>query len=470
MQLYSYQRAAITQGYQTLQKSLGFYIQHDPGMGKTVDALLLVRLLLAQKTVIECMPVGIGVWVRHVRWLFPRASVCVIQGNRVNVDGAFGLLEQTLPTADFYITNYEQLRPLKGSRRKETHPRLRSLLRLQPDLLVLDEAHMVKGPSSQVTRETQKLNAVSGYRLLLSGTPAHSPLDWWSQHRMIDPTNPLWAQTFTHYRQRVAYLGGPNGQWVKGWREEYRHEALEAIAQHTHVATVDETDWQKPVTSLVSVPLSPAERTTYQTMMQNLFVQNDDWQSTAAITLTKYLRLHEISGGNVHDTQGEIHEIGSSKLDACVQLLAERQHQKVVVACRFSNELRRLRDALRRAGRAVQTIDGSTSVEDRSRIEQEFQRDDGRNTTLLIQYKAGGTSLTLTAARALVVFSMDPSVIAWRQMLGRVWRIGQRAQVQVLYLIGEKTLDQALYDGIQRGLGAVDLARHLRDQRLKAAA
>lgn len=80
---------------------------------------------------------------------------------------------------------------------------------------------------------------------------------------------------------------------------------------------------------------------------------------------------------------------------------------------------------------------------------------------LLLQYKAGGTALTLTKAKTLILYSLNPSTIDLRQMIGRVYRIGQTTNVQVLPLLAENTVDVRLWHGLKLNLEHVELARYL---------
>jgi SNF2 family DNA or RNA helicase len=81
---------------------------------------------------------------------------------------------------------------------------------------------------------------------------------------------------------------------------------------------------------------------------------------------------------------------------------------------------------------------------------------------LLLQYQAGGTSITLTAADAMIFLSMTPSVIEHQQIAARIHRIGTTTHVQYLYLLAEGTVDQDLHNGLKAKADVVALTSLLR--------
>ena len=88
-------------------------------------------------------------------------------------------------------------------------------------------------------------------------------------------------------------------------------------------------------------------------------------------------------------------------------------------------------------------LDGKLSVNARQEVLEAF-KNCADSMILLVSLKVGGTVLNLTSASA--VFLMDPwwnPAIA-QQALERVWRIGQKKQVQAFHIIVNKTIEQKI--------------------------
>jgi len=439
-------------------------MQWDPGMGKTLGTLATVRYLKLQRIVVTCPVVAKGVWRREVTKWWPDARVLEVD----EID------DSNVPT--IVVISYDKLVdavPADPARTRNVagRDRLHALLRWQPELVVFDEAQYIKSYKAKRTRSAMKLAGGARYRLLLSGTPAHSPLDWWSQYRVIDASNPMWQQPFQRYREDVLLLTGPNGNWPKRgpdgkpmMKPGAQNRLLNAMAPYTHHADASRVNLPDPIESIIPVKLSKVENKHYDDMATYLRTTLDpDTEAQATIVLTKMLRLSQISAGFVTDENGTLRDLGTSKLDACLELLEEREHQKVVVSCRFKHDIDRLKIALEARGTPFRTISGSTPERERPQIEDWFQKVPGPK-VLLLQQRAGGVAITLSEANALIFFTLENSVVAWRQTWGRVWRIGQTGHVQIIYLVGDNTQDETQLIALKEGASIVDMARHCLNQ------
>lgn len=435
-------------------------------MGKTLGTLAISRFMKLERIVVVAPVVAKGVWRREVLKWWPGARAIELD----EIDG----LQGDAPT--FVLISYDKLVdpvPADPNKLRALHgrDRLHTLLRWSPDLVIYDEAHYIKDHKTKRSRAAQKLAGGSRYKLLLSGTPAHSPLDWWAQYRLIDPRNPMWSQAFQRYREDVMVLTGPNGNWPKRgpdgkpmMKPGAQNRILNAMAPYTHHADASLVHLPEPIESLVPVKLSPTESKHYKEMATFLRTELDpDTDAEAMIVLTKMLRLTQISAGFVTDQNGVVRDLGTSKLDACLEMLEERAHQKVVVSCRFSHDIKRLATALEARKVDFRKITGDVPEKQRPLIEDWFQKERGPK-VLLLQQRAGGVAITLSEADCLIFFTLENSVVQWRQMWGRVWRIGQKGHVQIMYLLGDNTQDETQLIGLKEGANMVTLARMMLNQ------
>lgn len=455
--LFDYQKHGIIAAYDKLLESEGFYLQWKAGMGKTLGAIALHHMLKSPRTVIVAPVVAQGVWAREFdKWL---------PGTRVVFD---------TPTedCDVCVITYDKIKDPKSddlkTQRYTGRDRLHRLLAWQPELLILDEAQYFKSPSALRTRAIWKLAAGCHYKLLMSGTPAHSPMDWWAQFRVIAPTEPIFRQQYKQYRAEVMVLAGPNGNWAMrnsrgGFitRKDGYDKLVRAMAPYVHAVAKDVLQLPEPLVEEVPITLSPREQRAYNDMRDYLRAElpDDAGEANATIVLTQIMRLVQISAGHVTDSEGNTVDLGSSKLDACMELLDQRDEEKVVVACRFRQDIARLRKALEERKRPFRVIDGSVSQTARTEAEDWFQQGE-HNGVMLLNYQAGGVAITLTKASALIYYTLTPSVIQWEQMGARVHRIGTTTNINVYYLQASDQ-DDLLYSGLKAGASMVDMARLL---------
>lgn len=447
--LYPWQREAILKAVPVLQYRGGFYLDHAVGSGKTLTAICISRMLNVRRLVIVCPLVALGVWRDQIQKWWPDPPL-------LSPDGLYRAI------------NYDRLDSKMVS----------ALIKLKPDLLILDEAHMCKSVSSNRRRAVDRIAKASKYRLLLSGTPAHNPLDWWAQYRIIAPRDPMWAQKYSDYRSFIAILKGPLQNWVdkdrgeRGFRPEAKQAALRAMEPYTHIYDGSTMNLPEPVETKIPVILEPEARRVYREMERDALAKIQRLSYTprgltapdeyidAPIVLTQMLRLHQITSGFAPDQEGVIHQVSGAKLLACAQLLEARQNRKCVVVCRFHEEALQLAGILRKNHQQFLVIDGSVKAEERERRVAQFQHD-STSYVMILQPKAGGVAIDLTATQTAIFYSLDQSCITFQQVIGRWFRNGQRRHVEVLPLLAEDTIDEAMWDSLKEGLDAVDLAKLL---------
>lgn len=86
-------------------------------------------------------------------------------------------------------------------------------------------------------------------------------------------------------------------------------------------------------------------------------------------------------------------------------------------------------------------LTGSTAVDVRQSLVDEFNEDDSI-TVFLLSTKAGGIGINLTAASAVVMFDQDFNPHNDRQAQDRAYRIGQKRDVDVVKLITRGTVEE----------------------------
>ena len=172
----------------------------------------------------------------------------------------------------------------------------------------------------------------------------------------------------------------------------------------------------------------------------------EELEVESPITLTKLLRLSQITGGWLTDGEAK-RRVGTEKLDKCQELLQDMWDEevgKVVVFCRFLNELRDVCDAANDLGYRVFPLHGKIPKDQRDRFLAAF--DETRKPSVFVaQVKTGALGISLTAASRAIYFSHDYSNIVFQQSQDRLHRIGQRHPVTYYHLLSRDTVDEAVW-------------------------
>lgn len=119
----------------------------------------------------------------------------------------------------------------------------------------------------------------------------------------------------------------------------------------------------------------------------------------------------------------------------------------------FTQVLDILRAVLKHRKIKYLILTGSTAVDVRQSLVDEFNEDDSI-TVFLLSTKAGGMGINLTAASVVVMFDQDFNPHNDRQAQDRAYRIGQKRDVDVVKLITRGTVEE---DMLRLGRMKLDL-------------
>lgn len=344
---------------------------------------------------------------------------------------------------------------------------LEAVKRFEPDLIVVDESHRIKSPSSNVSRMLARLAPLAPHRVILTGTVMpHSPLDVFAQWRFLDPyafgqkdaRGERSRATFERFRNRYAIMGGFMGREVTGFKNLPHLQST--MEERAAVATKANSLDLPPTTDvIVPVHLSPAEERAYAEMKATLAAQfpttgaarDDDGASTSTAVnrLAQMMRLRQITSGHLPADDGSVREVGDSKVRTISSLVHDTLvgEKRIVVFCMFTHEIRALRDALAKSGTEVLVIDGSTPKDERLAIRRRF----GDKTTterlvLVAQIKTISLAVNeLVSASHAIFGSLSLQRDDLVQARDRLNRIGQDKPCTFWWALAPGTVDQVIH-------------------------
>lgn len=356
---------------------------------------------------------------------------------------------------------------------------LRAIRKYKPHLIVVDESHIIKSATANISEAMYQIGQMAPHRIILTGTVnPHSPLDVYGQWRFLAPWtfSDQYPEPYTHhpltmtkaeqagirpwpwgrFRNRYADMGGYKGKSVVGINELTIDELHDRVAERSMVVRKEDALDLPPTTDVdVHVTLNPREARAYKEMAEDLAAQMEDGSLLEAPNaLSKIMKLRQIAAGFVKDTTtGEVHVVGDSLRKAVKEVVEVTLagEQRVVVFAYFRSECAMLAEALKRKGVTVELITGSTSAKDRLAIRQRFGDVSGnpQRTILVAQQRTMSLSVNeLVTAQNAVYASMSERRDDWVQSRGRLDRNGQTGQRVTFWncyspgLIGNIMLDR----------------------------
>lgn len=336
-----------------------------------------------------------------------------------------------------------------------------------PLLIICDESHVLKHRGTQRSRMAHQLARLSPYRLALTGTPiTNTPLDAWSQFRFINPK--VFGLNWRSFEAEYVVKGGYGQFKVFGYRklDDFQHRLH---SQAMVVKKEDALDLPEKVFQRIPVELSAKTRRAYDKMAKEMVTEIEEYvaeaeaqgtpfRAMANIVLTKLLRLSQLTSGFITDTEGTVRRVSTEKLILALGLIENliQEREKVVVFCRFLQELNDLSLELGKKGIKYRTIQGKVPTADRTRFIKEFQEDQ-TPMVMLCQIASGSLGITLTAAKTAIYFNLDFSLSNYLQSQDRLHRIGQVSKVNYLHLLATKSIDSEVYRALQEKKNVADL-------------
>lgn len=316
----------------------------------------------------------------------------------------------------------------------------KDLLKAKFDGMIIDESHGIKERKSKQSKACWKLAKVIPHRLVLTGTPMESGYeDLYSQFKVINPNHwPLWGEFENRFliQESVNIPGRPMFKKIIGYKNDHEIEA--ALLDYTYRITRNQIE--KPRALRIKkyyVKLTPESQAHYRGIEKKLITKIKGGEVTTPNILTQALRLHQLCGGFLKDDEGNVHQVGTEKLDKLSELLQDPKYEGVnwVVVARYIAEIDSIIGLGKSLGMDTQEISGRTKF------------DPSVTPRLTVLQPRSGVAIDLSYANHLVIFSQDYSYLNYSQFKDRVVKLWGRIPTYHFILVRGK-MDETIYESV----------------------
>lgn len=430
----------------------------EVGTGKTRTAVEILRQKCARegrllRTLILCPPIVVKNWKREfgiyskIKDVFPLTGPGKYRAKVLSKHG-FELAAEPVRKSCVFVTNFETLLM------KDVY---KLLSEWKPEVIVFDEAHLLKNPQAKRTKLAISLADRAIYRLILTGTLiTNSSLDLFCPFRAMDG-----GKTFgkSFYRFRDTYFVDANNAW-KGrqsyfpkWEPRagsYEELNTKIVKKAMSVKKSECLDLPPLVREVRLVPLAPQQRKLYDQMKKDLVAFLGDKVSTAPIALTKALRLMQITSGFITLEGDEGNEDVPLKDNPRAMVLKELleeitpQH-KVCVWCVFKENYATVRNVCEELGIGFVEVHGGTPEKKRQENIDTFNADESIR-CFIGHPKSSGIGCNLTSSSFSIFYSRNFSLEQDIQAEGRNYRGGSEKHEKItrIDIIAENTIDEII--------------------------
>lgn len=439
-----------TNPFRYQEEGIKYGLTHDkwllldaPGLGKTLQILYIAESLKKSKKLKHCLIIcGINTlktnWKKEIN--IHSKLDCKILGERITKKGkiSFGGLKERLedlknPIKEFFvITNIETLR--SNDIIKEINSGKNSF-----DMIVLDEAHAAKNPTSQQGKNFLKLNKAK-YKIAATGTLlTNSPLDAYVPLKWIEKEKCSYS-TFKYYF--VKYGGYFNNE-ILGYKNI---DTLKNILDTCSLRrTKDLLDLPPKTLIHEFVDMNSSQELFYKNIVDGIVNQVDKVSITSNSLLAMMARLRQATACPSILTS---ENIPSSKIERCIDLVNQiiSNNEKVIVYSTFKETLNVLQQQLNIKNSLLCTGDVKDTII--SENIDKFQTDDNYK-VMLATWSKMGTGITLTAANNVIFIDTPYTNAGVEQAIDRCYRIGSNKHLFVYFLICKDTVDERVKEIVQ---------------------
>lgn len=433
----------LLEPYDYQKEGIAYALQHkrcifgdQPGLGKTLQAIGTVTIAQAYPCLVIC-PAALKInWQREFKKFAGKNAMILDDRNKANWHRFF-----ETKCCNIFITNYESLKKFFVLKVKEDARFTMKSIEFDPRIslfksIVIDESHKCKSTKTQQSKFVEGICKGKEYVLELTGTPVvNNNTDLIQQLKIMGR-----LEDFGGYKYFVErFCDGPRqSSNVKelNWRLSstcfFRREKAKVLTQ-------------LPDKSRQYIEVDISNRKEYDKAEADLIQYLRTYKNADDEKVARALR------GEVMVKMGILKAISAR---GKIKVFAEFIHdvidggEKLIVFAYLKEVVSELKKVFPEAV----TVTGEDNATQKQTAVDRFQND-AECKLIILNYKSGGTGLTLTAASRVAFIEFPWTFSDCEQAEDRAHRNGQKNNVNCYYYLGKDTIDKYMYDVIQTKKG-----------------
>lgn len=222
--------------------------------------------------------------------------------------------------------------------------------------------------------------------------------------------------------------------------EERIYEKISDIT--VSMKAVDHLKMPELISNEYTVKMSESEKEKYKELKEELILEVQDAEITAANAAALSNKLCQMSNGAIYDDSGEIIPIHNRKLDALEDIIESANGKPVLVAYWFKHDRTRIAERLDKLGTVYQEIKSAESIKNWN---------SGKLPVALIHPASAGHGLNLqSGGNFLVWFGLTWSLELYQQTNARLWRQGQQSETVIIqHIVTKGTVDEKILKALK---------------------
>jgi SWI/SNF-related matrix-associated actin-dependent regulator 1 of chromatin subfamily A len=410
----------------------------DMGLGKTYQSIVAALESGVEKILVVCPANAKINWYREISNFVPEDDIVILQTGFYN-------------PKKFTIINYDILKnfhTLVDRRKKYEEGEIKRFLYDEGfDLIIMDEAHMVKNPKANRTKIINQICENIDRRWLLTGTPiANRPMDFFN---LLDLCESPVTSSWKYYAFR--YCDG------KKFRKKTKAGKFRDIWVTDGASNLEEL--HERTKNLVLRRKKEDHLDLPPKIVAPYYMELDDMEQYGRV-FDEYLEWAKSEGKRLGAGRHMVELVvlrkylASEKVKQSIELAEQaiENGQKVIIFTNFTDSFN---DLMRHFGRIAVGHNGQMNGTQKQRSIDEFQSND-KIKVFVGNLISAGTAITLTEAEVVIMNDLDFVPANHAQAEDRAYRISQVNTVNVYYPIATGTIDEMMYNMLQKKRKIID--------------
>ncbi|NBO38778.1 hypothetical protein EBU99_09365 [bacterium] len=432
LNLRPYQKDGFKWLWWLYSNGLGGLLADEMGLGKTHQTMALLSAVSQREpnklSLVVCPTSVIDHWLDKLSQFVPDVRVVCYHGAERKHDALRRPNQHTVLVTSYGILMRD----------------FEFLMRCPTELVILDEAHLVKNQSTRTYRAAVRIG--SRMRLCLTGTPLEN--DLLELKNLFDYIAPNYLGTDSEFKKK--YMSDKRSTAMADLELQRLIHPFKLRRNKRDVLTdlpdkvedIRHCNLNKRQVELYNEALSLRGRE----LVEALESEQGPIPYVHIFSVISFLKQICNDPGML-DSRYE--SVGSGKLALFDEILSEAlaSDQKVVVFSQYAKMINRLSERLDQRGVKHVVLTGQSTQ--RGLIVKQFQ-EDPEIKVFLGSLLAGGTGIDLTAANVVIHFDRWWNAAKENQATDRIHRIGQQKNVQVYKLVTKGTLEERIDEIINR--------------------
>lgn len=425
--LYDYQ----VEGYNWLKfcllNEIGTILGDDMGLGKTAQVIALISWIIYNKFANNILIVVPGTllenWRREFNYFSPEIIPYIHHGKDRKGLASSIKKDKVIITSYSIIINDIYL-----------------LNKIQWDLIVADEASLIKNPNTDRTLHLKLLDAKN--KIAMTGTPVENSLnDLWSIADFVFPGYLGEYDEFVKTFDSNKAVGYQKNLLIL--EEQIKKILLRRIKEDLLSDLPDKIDIHQ------ALFMSSSEENMYDLLRKNIISEYENDKKQNILNLIIQLRKFTshpllVTNESISDYNQIIDQ--SNKLKRTIELLEEirERKEKVLIFTTFIEMIDILKYVInKKYGPVSLNIDGRIPVKERQLIIDKFSQQSGFS-VLVLNPDTAGMGLNITAANHVIHYTRQWNPALELQASARAYRNGQQKAVNIYYLYYSNTIEEII--------------------------